>query len=208
LPDGAAIYECSAGGAFRQAEVLAGLKQIKRVASAEQVTISIDLVNHPLAIIVSQDCDLDLDFKARSGIPGAGGKPVGPGKKLPNVLFCEIATAEELFGAGRELGDINSAIWARIKTNNDERYHFFQAAEPNLDSAGVGLPELAVDFKRYFSIPTDDLYSQLEHSLDPAVPVKRRLRLKSPYCEHFCTRFSFFLSRIALPDPHVSSKAN
>jgi hypothetical protein len=208
LPDGAAIYEPSSGGAFRQAEVLSGLKQIRRIISVETASIPVDLVNHPFAIIVSQDCDLDLDFKARNGLAGPEGKLVGPGKKLANILLCEVATAEELFGAGRGSGDINSTIWSHIKTNNDVRYHFFQGAEPTLDSAGIGLPELAVDFKRYFSIPTDDVYAQLDQPLDPDVAVKRRLRLKNPYCEHFCTRFSFFLSRIALPDPHFSSKGN
>ena len=205
MPDGSVIYEPSYGGALRQAEVLSAVKQVKRIVSTETDSIPIDLINHPFAIIVSQDCDLDLDFKARNEVVGPNNKIVGPGKKLPNILLCEVATAEELFTSGRDSGDINSKIWTHIRTNNDMRYHFFQAAEPNLDSVGLGLPELAVDFKRYFSIPTDDLYAQLVDSHDP---IQRRLRLKNPYCEHFCTRFSFFLSRIALPDPHSSSKGN
>jgi hypothetical protein len=193
---------------FAKRKSYAGLKQIKRVISAESESIQIDLVNHPFAIIVSQYCDLDLDFRSRNRIVGPDGKVVGDGKKLADILLCAVATAEELFSAGRGTGDINSTIWSHIRTNNDIRYHFFQAAEPELDSTGMGLPELAADFKRYFSVPAEDLYAQLEQPLDPHTPVKRHLRLKSPYCEHFCTRFSFFLCRIALPIPHFSSKSN
>jgi hypothetical protein len=94
---------------------------------------------------------------------------------------------------------MSSNIWNRISQNNDERYHFFQAVDQDQDTQGEGLPELGVDFKRLFAIPTDEVYWRISTG-----EVKRRCLLKSPYLEHFCRRFANFLSRVALPDPHMS----
>jgi hypothetical protein len=205
LDPGAVIYEPSCNGAFRQAEVLSAVLQLKRTVSSESTQITVDLVSHPFAIIVSQDCDLDLDFRARNGLIGPDDKPVGPEKRIPNILLCELVTAEELSSSGRLSGEINSTIWSRIRTNEHVRYHFFQAVGADLDAVGSGLPELAADFKRYFTVVADDLYAQLQESVTQDLrPIQRRLRLKSPYCEHFSTRFSFYLSRVALPEPHLS----
>lgn len=206
MPGAAGIYVPSCGGAFRQAEILSGVSQIIRdITSTSTEAIPLNIVNHPYSIILSQDCDLDLDFRARNGLEGPNNKMVGREKIIPNILLCQVFTAKELYENGKTSKEINSTLWDRIKTNSDVRYHFCQAAEAELDATGLGLPELAIDFKRYFAIPVDDLYMQLQHSLDPKSGlVQRRLRLKSPYCEHFCTRFSFYLSRVALPDPHLS----
>ena len=40
----------------------------------------------------------------------------------------------------------------------------------------VGIPELGVDFKRYFTIPTDEIYKRIEKG-----EVRRRCVLMSPY---------------------------
>ena len=84
MPNGAVVYEASRDGAFRQAEIVCAVKQLKRDISvgSSETPIPIHLVNHPFAIIVSQDCDLDLDFSARNGLIGPEGGIVGPGKKF------------------------------------------------------------------------------------------------------------------------------
>ena len=195
MADGAVIFERCDDGAFRQAEILSSVTQLKRTMPVDSTPLAVDLVNHPYAIIISQDCDLDLDFRARMGLNGPNDKPVSSDKKIPNILLCEVVTAEQLRG----LTEVNSTLLSRIKDNNDVRYHFFQKVDSSYDRANTGLPEMATDFKRYFTIPADELYAQLAGSI-----VQRRTRLKSPYCEHFSTRFSHHLCRIALPLPHLS----
>jgi hypothetical protein len=153
-------------------------------AGAHQV---VQLVTHPLAIVMSQDCDLDWDFGARRA--GAA-----PAKQMPSVLFCEAIEAAVL----RHSTDINSAIWSRIKINKDERYQFLQRVMPDEDALGEGLPELALDFKRYFTIPTDEVYQRLDFQ------AKRRCRLVSPYLEHLSSRFFAYQARVALPAEHQS----
>jgi len=67
---------------------------------------------HEYALVLSQDCDLDLDFKARR-------ESVAPDKMISSVLFCEVTTAEQL---RQSPGGMNSSIWGRVKTNKDERF--------------------------------------------------------------------------------------
>lgn len=190
---GNGIYEPSiVGGPLRQGEIISGLVYFKlNVDSIELPEKEVIPVYHPYVIIVSQDCDLDWDYKARNSTPQTD-------KLIPSILFCEVTTAESLRSRG-----ITSDIWKRIKINKDERYQFLQKAEPNDDVLLQGLPELGIDFKRYFSLPADEVYKRIE--LNEAV---RRCRLTSPYLEHFSTRFAYYQFRVALPADHQSEPVN
>ena len=115
--------------------------------------------------------------------------------QLPDVLFCQLPTAEEL----RSTPGINSSIWGRIKINKDERYHFLEKVPQDCDLAGTGMPELGVDFKRYFTVPTVEVYRWLELGM-----TKRRSVICTPYLEHLSSRFAYFLSRVGLPLDHLS----
>ena len=141
--------------------------------------------------MVSQDCDLDWDYNARQG-------EAEEHKLIPNVLFCEVSTAEALRGRGYKAG-INSKTWNDIQNNKNERYHFLQAVKSDEDTIRKGLPELGIDFKRYFTIPAEEVYYRLKSK-----EVKRHCRLISPYLEHFSTRFAYYQFRIALPADHYS----
>jgi hypothetical protein len=186
------IYERSLSQAsLRQGEILSDVIQLP----LDPDNIDFDAptvvkIIHPFAIIVSQDCDLDWDFTARQTQEQQQAH-----KLLPNILFCMVSTAEELRGRA----DMNSGTWRGIRTNKNERYHFLQKVDPPDDALDKGLPELGIDFKRYFTIPSNEVHFQLEN-----LTAKRRCRLLSPYLEHFSTRFSYFQSRIALPEDHFS----
>ena len=185
------IYEPALASALRQGEIITGLVQYIidwDNTDIQHDEISYISVKHPYTIVVSQDCDLDWDYQAR-----ALGK--SSSKILPNILFCEVVTAIDLRGKT----EINSGIWSNIKINKNERYQFLQQVTAEEDAYQEGLPELGVDFKRYFTIPTKEAYLQLERE-----HTKRRCRLKSPYVEHFSSRFYYFQSRIALPSEHFS----
>jgi hypothetical protein len=181
------------GSSLRQGEILSNVPQFRFDAATLGVANpSGEPMYHPYALILSQDCDLEQDFNARQ-------KQIASDKLLPNVLFCEVATAEELFGRVKTLG---SKLWDRIRINKDERYHFLQKVEADSDALGQGVPELGMDFKRYFTIPTDEIYKRIEFG-----EAKRRCVLVSPYLEHLSSRFAYFLSRVALPEDHFSEPA-
>jgi hypothetical protein len=67
------------------------------------------------------------------------------------------------------------------------------------DVMGEGLPELGIDFKRYFTISAAEVYIRLDSN-----EIQRRCRLVSPYLEHFSTRFAYYQFRVALPADHYS----
>jgi hypothetical protein len=180
------IYEASrSGGALRHCEILSTIVQPRPRFDEQQQEFVIDLLTHPLVVVFSQDCDLDLDLKTR--------RERGDGT-LPNVLFCELVTAAELRGDKK----MNSTLWSQISKNVHPRYQFLERVLPEKDAEAQGLPELGIDFKRHFTIPTAEVYRQLGGS------VKRRCKLVGPFALHLSSRFFYFLSRIALPTPHAS----
>jgi hypothetical protein len=179
---------------FRQGEILSNVLRIRLdLQTMGTATEGILLVTHVYAIVLTQDCDLEQDFRVRYS--GGALDRSDLSRQIPNVLLGNVTTAEELKTSNKLQGD----LWRRVPQNKDERYHFLQAVEPGCDAQSQGLPEMAIDFKRYFTVPTDELYQRVERQ-----ETQRRCGLKSPYLEHLSGRFAFFLSRVALPEDHFS----
>ncbi|MCY4466814.1 MAG: hypothetical protein OXE46_14885 [Chloroflexi bacterium] len=152
--------------------------------------------NHAFAYVLSQDCDLDWDFNSRT-------KPDARDRTIPSILLCEampaISAARQIIAVDGSKNTDKSRIWRRVKQNKDERYQFFSKVESSLDLQEQGIDELVIDFKRYFSVPTGELYKRIELG-----ETHRRCRLRSPYLEHLSSRFAFYLSRVALPEDYHS----
>ena len=195
----AGIYVRSQEGALRQGEIITGLVQTRlALDTLGSQELAIDQITHPFSIVLSQDCDLLHDWGGRSVLLQDAGneqriKEVQQ-RLLPAVLFAEMTTAETLRG-----GVSGSDIWKRIRQNKDERYQFLEGVRGEEEALGKGLPELGIDFKRYFTIPTAEAYRRIQDGV-----AMRRCRLVSPYLEHLSSRFGFYQSRIALPEDHRS----
>lgn len=153
---------------------------------------------HPFAFVLSQDCDLDWDFTARLIQQKLQ-------RLIPNVLLCEVkrakVQAQTIVDSEGSRDSNRSRIWTRIRQNKDERYQFFESIEKchDLQEDDEKIGELVIDFKRYFTVPTDELYVRIKYG-----ETKRRCRLVHPYLEHLSSRFAFFQSRVALPEDHES----
>ncbi len=141
---------------------------------------------------MSQECDLDLEFRARNKIAFADGKIPTEEGQITNILFCVVSTADQL----RNRSDINGGIYRQIITNSHERYQYLHEVSENVDAKGEGLPYLAIDFRRHFTLTVLEVYAALASS------VQRRCYLKAPYLEHLSARFSRYLGRVALPLDH------
>jgi len=186
------IYTKSTEGGLRQGELISDLTVLSVFDAettdaaeliAEQITI-------PLAIVITQDCDLDWDFRNRS----CDGEKK-PDKEVPWIMFCEVSPAAEIRG----LQFVNSGKWRSIKTNKDERFQFFESVPSSFDLREDGLAEMCLDFKRCFSMVTSSVYSQIRCG-----HANRRTRLTSPYLEHFSSRIFYYHSRVGLPADHMS----
>jgi hypothetical protein len=183
------IYRPSpTAGQLFQSEIVSNLVQARlNVGTAEPGHPPVvDFLTHPYAVVLTQDCDLESDYLLRSGERTTGAR-------IPSVLFCEVTDAEA-FKSG---ADIRADIWRRVRANKDERYHYLRAVSPDADAARQGTPNLALDFKRHFTIPTDEVYQRLASG-----ELRRRACLESPYREHLATRFFYYHHRVALPEDH------
>jgi hypothetical protein len=190
-------YLQSTDGALRQGEILSDVVQITLNVSdgypGENDEHPIDRVVYPFVVVASQDCDLDWDYRNRVG------EDKKADKELPSILLLEAFPAQ----AVRDRKDVNRNVWNFVNTNKHERYHFLEKLPAEIDLQDQGLPELTLDFKRYFSLPSDEMYAQLL-----AGPAKRRCRLSSPYLEHLSARVAYYQSRVALPFDHESEPVN
>ena len=186
------IYETSPdSGPLRQGEVLSSVVELRlapECLAPDAEPLFVPIV-HPCAVVLTQDCDLDWDHRARF--------PADPNdqtrladKKIPNVLFCQADKAEAMRGAH----GIKSDIWRRIANNSDERYHVLPDVPAVVDRAGEGIPSLALDFKLLFTVLADELYYRLSFE------AKRRSFLLPPFLQSLSSRFSYFMGRVGLPE--------
>lgn len=149
----------------------------------------------PYAVAMSQDCDLSEDHKAREQ-RHKGDLEKNHDKFLRAVLMCPAYMATpfrdgtHLECLGFAMEKQNSDKYRAIKRNQNPRYHFLAAWTP------LQVPELVIDFKHFFTIPTELLrynYGTEQHHI---------ARLKCPYREDLSHRFTAYLSRVGLPIPH------
>lgn len=124
-------------------------------------------------------------------------------RELPNVLLCEARSVT----TGVRLPEFDPQIWKRIERKQDIRYQLLPEVDPAVDSYGVGAPALLIDFKRYFTLPTDELYRRSRLRLRSADRVRRHAVLRSPFLEDVAHRFFNFQSRVALPDDKLAPRA-
>lgn len=187
-PAAAVIYILPVtNGPFRQGEILTDVMQRRRSFQSLALEVpEIDEIGHPYSVIATQDCDLEQDHDARHEDPPAADK------MIPNILLLQAVRVEELI-AGLPRG---RDILKRVVGNRDDRYHVLEPIAADCDTLGQGLPALGIDFKRYFTVPTDELYAQLDSG------ARRRTQLNSNYLEHFNQRFAGYLSRVALLREH------
>lgn len=188
------IYQVSdKGSSLRQGEILTGVVQYNPVINEmpkEFQELSFTPIIHPYAIVITQDCDLDWDYKAR-------GTNDNPAKLLNSIVLCEIDTAESI----RSTDGMNRKEWELVVAHRHERFYFFEKIPSECEVEQEGLPELTADFKRIFGIDSGTLYRQIELGI-----VKRRALLASPYLEHFSRRYHSFHGRVALPFQYESER--
>lgn len=186
--------------ALRQGEVLANVLalQLKLESTSSYEPDSIyeaNPIRHPYAIIVSQDCDLEQDFNYRYGKMG------NQRHEMPSVILCQAEDIDEFIKSDLYRSLFTSRTFVgNFKNNNEFRYHFIQEVPSELSATDQRVPELGIDFKRYFGMPTADIYHRITLG-----QTQRSTVLESPYRDHFSQRFYNFNNRIALPEEYEST---
>jgi hypothetical protein len=139
----------------------------------------------PYVILLTQDCDLDLDFTYHTT------KQKDDDKFLQSILACPAYLAEQfrkgkhLEEIGLQMAQITSDRWHNITYNSDPRYHFLPASDT------YGMPPVVVDFKHYYGVHIDMLYDVFDRYYHAS--------LNELFREELSQRFSAFLSRVGVP---------
>src|SRR5207249_1307244 len=116
------------------------------VEAIEGAGTHVRVVRHPLITILSPDCDLEQDYRARFVTHG-NTEDSNP-DILVHITVCDAFSAVEIKQRARE--------WRRVFRNQNERYHRLSLASLELPTAIED--DLFLDFKRTFALPTDKLY--------------------------------------------------
>ena len=184
--------------ALRQGEIISDVYELQpqhppTQISSDESNVTVQPIYHPRLIVITADCDLLWDYEARIKIQkeqqSINIEERENASIMPHVLLCELYEQAEL--RARVTG---SDLWKRIRQNQDERYH-------HLPSASVGnprvseLPDLYLDFKKAFSLPTNHLYEALDSSLIGRVAV-----MPPVYLHDLMHRFYSFLGRVGVPE--------
>jgi len=166
------------------------LRDIKFVIIGEDDKI-IEL-EYPYIVVLSQDCDLEEG----NGLLSPDIKCEGACKLfnqfLHSVLFVPAFPSESL-RSGEHIKSLykvkaqrlNTDLWKPVKKNLNPRYHLL-SADPDCQ-----IPELAIDFKAYYTLPYE--YFLSKHKEHYLATVNELFR------ERLSQRFSNYLNRIGLP---------
>ena len=172
----------SQGDIFQDIEILEDIHIAKSKITVQKIIF-------PYVVCLNQECDLETDFNKKEGI-------------LCDNNFLHIAIAPafifEQYLNGTHWGVIflqnkpqktNDTAIKKIMDNEIPRYHYLKF--PDAD-----MPELVIDFKHFFTINRNALYSQIG---------KRLCSLDDLFKEKINQRFSYYISRIGLPE-HIITK--
>lgn len=152
-----------------------------------EVSVVLDEVSLPYAIVLSQECDLKQDFDSLA----LGTSLTNYDKCLSSILICPAYT-KDMFLTGDHLEEKKMRKWhtneAKYLESNSslERYHLF------CNGGDFELPDLVIDFKHFYTLPRELLYKIYIQNY--------KASLKPLFKEFLSQRFCNYLSRIGLPD--------
>jgi hypothetical protein len=174
--------------ALRQGEILHDLTYYGVGFDAEnQQTPFLASGDISYAVIMTPDCDLWQDFRSTSNDKDS---------KLFSIL---LFGAEESSQVKQRL-NYNKAVWDRVENNQLEQFQFLDEIAPGDGIVPGGTPKLVIDFKRYFTLPTKEIYRQLRFPNDVR-PCQRLCRLTDLWRENLQRRAMSYMQRVGLPDP-------
>ena len=179
-------------GPLRQAEILRDLVE-PRVVSGTTGQIQFVPVEHPLSIVMSQDCDLEQDFFLRFPLDGEP-RPPEEVDRQPNalraVLLCDAHEMTDMEAHFRQVGSKERDL---VKKNQNERYHCLaEGSTP----AGATAPSLMLDLRTPFAVPAALLYEQL---FDGEAAASRLGVIPDVHSHDLMHRFYTYQARVALP---------
>lgn len=173
---------------IHQGDIIRNVEYIQTIDPLDNYKFKITFIEFPLIIVLTQECDLDLDYKARKGLLEKNPQD----KLLMSVIVSPLYNAEQVFIGkhleeldNRQMQNMNGKLKNPIKNNENPRYYFFNfPAEENINN-------LVIDFKHYFSVEVGTLEKLKKTNFEFGV--------NELYREDISQRFVSYLARIKLP---------
>jgi hypothetical protein len=189
-------------GRISQGDILRDI-EIPHSIKEEDGLLVIEKIHFPYSVVITQDCDLDQDNNLRIRDKRIPSETYGcekeisttnADKKLLSVIVLPLYN-EEHFKIGKHLSELGRDMLStatmpkdfikNIKNNKNERYHYLDFGDDS------NLPNSIVDFKHYFTVNIEYLYTIRENNWTCKLP--------ELYRELLSQRFANYLSRIGIP---------
>jgi hypothetical protein len=173
-----------------QGDIFRDVEYIEYVTEKSGV-IEVSKIVFPLVITLTQDCDLEQDYKFRWSRKN---KPTTQDKWLLSVLVAPLYNLEHVY-AGEHLSELDIKMVQVPKkgsagnfllNNERPRYHYLEFP------AGVPIVPSVIDFKHYFSVNVKYLKTLKKKNFVCCV--------SDLYREDISQRFTSYLARIGLPE--------
>ena len=178
-----------------QGDILRDVHWVEYVLEGSGV-IEVARVVFPLAIVLTQDCDLEQDHLFRTEVRST------QDKWLISVLMAPLYNVEHVY-QGEHLAELGirmepvpkSGNTGNFLRNNERpRYHYLEFDED------VPIVPSVIDFKHYFSATVKYLVG-----LKPTAYVCSVAPL---FREDIAQRFATYLARVGLPEPGTASSTH
>ncbi len=172
-----------------QGDIFSEVEYIEYVSEKEGI-IEISKIIFPLVIVLTQDCDLEQDYKFRWS---RSKRNHTHDKLLLSVLVAPLYNVEHVY-LGEHLSDLkfkmetinkNKTPGKYLRNNERPRYHYIEFPSE------IPIVPSVIDFKHYFSVNINYLKKIKKTNFV--------CRVSELYRENISQRFSNYLSRIGLP---------
>jgi len=180
---------------LRQGDIVRNIECIE-YAIEKQGIITVSKIEYPLIIVLTQDCDLEQDYKFRNEAKGSDDKILFYVLVAPLYNADHVYNGEHLSLLNLEMEKINKTKTRgqNIRINQNPRYHYMEF------SKDLGLLPSIIDFKHFFSVNAEYLKLHKRSNFICSV--------KPLYREDISFRFASYLARIGLPEPKEQQKTS
>lgn len=167
-----------------QGDIFRDFEYLEYTPNSKKTGFAIEKI-FPYLLVLSQDCDLELDCNNRTNSKDTQDKFLFSILVCPGYLTEELKAGTHLKKYTLQMQTINSDRWNNIKKNQNPRYHFLKGEKT------FQIPDLVLDFKHYYAISRDVLYNNFEKYYIGSI--------NELFREALSQRFAYYLSRIGLP---------
>lgn len=184
-----AMFRNDAGDRLCQGDILRNV-DLPEYSTVEDGSAILTVVRFPLALVLSQDCDLQQDFSAR--VHGESASMLLSVLLVPLYEMGDAVSGEQLKELDVTMPSLPSGTKSQsardLRQNKNARYHCLPMSQEQ-----DGLPDVIADFKNYFAVNSSYLTGIRARSLAGS--------LDTLYREDVVQRFAAYLARIGLPVP-------